>query len=157
MPGSQSLDIDWVRRALDATGTATVRHRKLRAEFVVWLVIGMVMLRDRSIDAVLHHLDLVLPDLRGSQTRRELAHGAVVEVRDRLGSGALALLFFETAARWAGEAAQALRWRGLAVYGVDGTTMLTPDTTANEQAFGRPRSGSSDGAYPQLRLLALMV
>lgn len=74
----------------------------------------------------------------------------------RLG-GALALLFVETARRWAGQAADAQRWRGLAVYGVDGTTLLTPDTQENEQAFGRPRSGRSDGAYPQLRLVALMV
>lgn len=154
---SRTLDIGWVRRALAATGTASVRRRKLPAEFVVWLVIGMALLRDRSIEEVVHHLDLVLPDLKAPGQRSRVSRGSVVEARDRLGGGALAVLFTETSQRWAGRSADALRWRELAVYGMDGTTLLTPDTVQNEQAFGRPRSGRSAGAYPQLRLVALMV
>jgi hypothetical protein len=152
---SRTLDINWVRRALEATGTATVRLRKLPAEFVVWLVIGMALLRDRSIDEVVRHLDLVLPAVKGQ--RRDVTRAAVIEARNRLGSGPLAVLFTETAARWAGDIADAQRWRGLAIYGADGTTLRTADTPENEQTFGRPRSGRSDGAYPQLRLVALMV
>lgn len=151
---SRTLDIEWVRRVLTATGTASVRKRKLPAELVVWLVIGMALLRDRSIDEVVDHLDLVLP---ASKEDNEVSRTAVVRARDRLGCEPLAVLFSETAQRWAGEAADALRWRGLAVYGVDGTTMLIADTPDNECVFGRPRSGRSAGAYPQLRLVALMV
>lgn len=151
---SRTLDMDWVRRVLTATGTASIRKRKLPAEWVVWLVIGMALLRDRSIDEVVHHLDLVLPDLTG---RPEVDRSAVIQARDRLGCAPLAVLFAETARRWAGEAAEALRWRGLTVYGVDGTTMRIPDTADNELVFGRPHSGRSAGAYPQLRLVALMV
>jgi Insertion element 4 transposase N-terminal/Transposase DDE domain len=154
---SRSLDIGWVRRALHATGTASIRRRKLPAEYVVWLVIGMALLRDRSIDEVVHHLDLVLPDLKAAPQRGGATRGAVIEARGRLGWSALAVLFIETARRWATEAANAQRWQGLAVYGVDGTTLRTPDTEENEQTFGRPRSGRSDGGYPQLRLVALMV
>jgi hypothetical protein len=154
---SRSLDLEWVRRALHATGTASVRRRKLPAEFVVWLVIGMALLRDRSIDEVVRHLDLVLPGLPGAGPRRDVSRAAIIEARDRLGGGALAVLFSETAQRWAGQAADAQRWRGLAVYGLDGTTLRVADTALNEQAFGRPRSGRSDGAYPQLRMVALMV
>jgi hypothetical protein len=151
---SRTLDIEWVRRVLTATGTASVRRRKLPAEVVVWLVIGMALLRDRSIDEVVDHLDLVLPEIMEDH---EVSRTAVVRARDRLGCAPLAVLFSETAQRWAGEAAAALRWRGLAVYGVDGTTMLIADTQDNELVFGRPRSGRSAGAYPQLRLVALMV
>lgn len=151
---SRTLDMDWVRRVLTATGTASIRKRKLPAEVVAWLVIGMALLRDRSIDEVVRHLDLVLPELKG---RPEVDRSAVIQARDRLGCEPLAVLFAETARRWAGEAAEALRWRGLAVYGVDGTTMLIPDTADNELVFGRPHSGRSAGAYPQLRLVALMV
>jgi hypothetical protein len=154
---ARSLDINWVRQALHATGSASIRRRKLPAEYVVWLVIGMALLRDRSIDEVVHHLNLVLPDLPAATQRGAPTRGAVIEARNRLGWGALAVLFVETARRWAGDAANAQRWRGLAVYGVDGTTLLTPDTEDNEQAFGRPRSGRSDGGYPQLRLVALMA
>lgn len=151
---SRTLDIDWVRRVLAATGTGSVRKRKLPAEAVVWLVIGMALLRDRSIDEVVRHLDLGLPDLKKSEA---VSRGAVIQARDRLGCEPLAVLFAETAQRWAGDAANTLRWRGLAVYGVDGTTMLIPDTEENETVFGRPLSGRSAGAYPQLRLVALMV
>ena len=154
---ARSLDINWVRHALRATGSASIRRRKLPAEYVVWLVIGMALLRDRSIDEVVHHLDLGLPDLKAANPRGGPTRGAVIEARNRLGWGALAVLFEETARRWAGDAADAHRWRGLAVHGVDGTTLLTPDTEDNERTFGRPRSGRSDGAYPQLRLVALMV
>lgn len=151
---SRTLDMDWVRRVLTATGTASIRKRKLPAERVAWLVIGMALLRDRSIDEVVHHLDLVLPELTG---RPAVDRSAVIQARDRLGCEPLAVLFTQTARRWAGEAADALRWRGLAVYGVDGTTMRIPDTADNELVFGRPHSGRSAGAYPQLRLVALMV
>jgi len=154
---ARSLDINWVHHALHVTGSASVRRRKLPAEYVVWLVIGMALLRDRSIDEVVHHLDLVLPALKAAPQHRGATRGAIIAARNRLGWGALALLFMETAQRWAGAAADTQRWRGLAVYGVDGSTLLTPDTDDNEHAFGRPRSGRSDGAYPQLRLVALMV
>lgn len=151
---SRTLDLGWVRRVLTATGTASIRKRKLPAESVVWLVIGMALLRDRSIDEVVHHLDLVLPELEG---HGEVTRSAVIQARDRLGCEPLAVLFADTARSWAREAAEALRWRGLAVYGVDGTTLRIPDTEDNEIVFGRPHSGRSAGAYPQLRLVALMV
>ena len=50
------------------------------------------------------------------------------------------------------------RWRGLAVYGVDGTTLRAPDTAQNEAAFGRvPTRWESTGGYPVMRVVALMV
>jgi hypothetical protein len=151
---SRTLDIEWVRQALTASGSASVRKRKLPAESVVWLVIGMALLRDRSIDEVVRHLDLVLPE---SEHDPRVSHSAVIQARDRLGCEPMATLFGDTAQHWAAQAADELRWRGLAVYGVDGTAMLIADTEDNEIVFGRPRSGRSAGAYPQLRLVALMV
>lgn len=151
---SRTLDIEWVTQALEATGTASVRRRKMPAEFAVWLVIGMALLRDRSIEEVVTHLSLVLGDRKSP---RRLSHSAIFEARERLGCGALAVLFHQSAQKWAAPSAHALRWRGLAVYGVDGTTMLTPDTAENEQAFGRPRNGETAASYPQVRLVALLV
>ncbi len=149
-----TLDMDWVRRALASTGTGSMRRRKLPAESVVWLVIGMALLRDRSIDEVVRHLALVCPEPKETGA---VSHAAVIQARDRLGCEPLAVLFSDTAQCWAGKAADELRWRGLAVYGVDGTTLLIPDTEENEIVFGRPRSGRGGGAYPQRRLVALMV
>ena len=130
---SKTIDPEWITQALAATGTATIRRRKLPAEYVVWLVIGMALLRDRSIREVVRHLDLVLPD--GPQ-RATVSGCAIVQARDRLGTEPLAALFAQTAAVWGPAAADAERWRGLAVYGVDGTTLRAPDTPQNEAAFG---------------------
>lgn len=151
---SATLNLDWIHQALAATGSASVRRRKLPAEAVVWLVIGMALVRDRSIDEVVRHIDLVLP---GADADRAVSHAAIVQARDRLGVEPLAVLFGSTAQHWATPAAEAQRWRGLAVYGVDGTTLRLADTADNERVFGRPKNGRSVGAYPQLRLLALMV
>ena len=48
----RNIDPEWVVQALEATGTATVRSRRLPAEQVVWLVIGMALFRNRSIHDV---------------------------------------------------------------------------------------------------------
>lgn len=156
---ASSLDPRWIAQALAATGTATVRRRKLPAEQVVWIVIGMALYRDRSIQEVVHHLDLVLPAGPAPGAGGAAAtSSAVVQARDRLGAAPLHSLFDQTAQQWAQASAEAHRWRGLAVYGIDGSTLRIPDTPENEQAFGRP--GTSRGGkagYPQLRLVALMV
>jgi hypothetical protein len=55
------LDAEWVEQALLATGTATVRRRRLPAEQVIWVVLGMGLFRDRPIEDVVSKLDLALP------------------------------------------------------------------------------------------------
>jgi len=154
---ADSLDLHWIEAALAATGTATVRRRKLPAEQVVWIVIGMALFRDRSIQEVVHHLELALPGRAPTARRASATSSAVVQARDRLGVAPLATLFEQTAARWAGASAEAHRWRGLAVYGVDGSALRVPDTPENEAAFGRPGSSRGPAGYPELRLVVLMV
>ena len=51
---------------MEATGTATLRRRRLPAEQVIWLVLGMALLRDRPIAEVVSKLDLALPGKDGS-------------------------------------------------------------------------------------------
>ena len=86
---SETLDPEWIVQALTATGSATIRRRKLPAEYVVWIVIGMGLLRDRSIQEVVRHLDLVLPT-RGH--RAPVSGSAIVQARERLGPEPLAAL-----------------------------------------------------------------
>ncbi len=154
---AQTLDQRWIAEALQATGTASVRRRKLPAEYVVWLVIGMGLLRDRSIAEVVRHLHLVLPGV-DAPAGQHVTGGAIVQARDRLGDQPLAALFATTtAAQWATASANAHRWRGLAVYGLDGSQLRVPDSPENDQAFGRPQSGRGRAGYPQVRVVALMV
>jgi hypothetical protein len=56
------LDPAWIERALRATGTTTISRRRLPAEQVVWLVIGMGLYRGESIERVFDLLDIPLPD-----------------------------------------------------------------------------------------------
>jgi hypothetical protein len=154
---AETLDAEWIERALRATDKASVRRRKLPAEYVVWLVIGMGLLRDRSIQEVVRHLDLVLP--RSDRDHHTVSGGAIVQARDRLGPQPLAWLFEQTAEVWATASADQHRWRGLAIFGVDGTTLRVPDSPENDAEFGRPGTSRGDAVagYPQLRLVALMV
>ena len=153
---SAAIDPQWITAALAATGTASLRRRKLPAEYVVWLVIGMALFRDRAIRQVAQHLDLVLPTATGA--RGSITPGALVQARTRLGPQPLAALFRHTADVWAGAAAAATRWRSLAVYAVDGTTLRVPDTRENDATFGRPGTSRGGAAgYPQLRLVVLLA
>lgn len=154
---ARDIDPAWIERALQATGSATVRMRKLPAHFVVWIVIGMALLRDRSIQEVVRHLNLVLPEVKTPKIRGLVSGSAVVQARDRLGAEPMAELFDQTARQWCATSADQHRWRGLAVYGVDGSTLRVPDTKENEEAFARPASGRGTAAYPQLKIVALMV
>jgi hypothetical protein len=150
-----AIDPDWIAAALAQTGTASVRRRKLPAADVVWLVIGMGLFRDRPIAQIVDDLALVLPGPDGG--RRQVTNGAVVRARDKLGPQPLALLFADTAATWTAEVLATARWRDLAVFGLDGTTLRVPDTAANDAAFGRPGiSRGGTAGYPQLRLVTLL-
>ena len=64
-------------------------------------------------------LDLALPGSRGVR----VAPSSIVQARDRLGDEPLRWLFERTAETWAHQSARRHAWRGLAVYGADGTTV----------------------------------
>jgi hypothetical protein len=147
------IDPQWIEEALAATGTATVRRRRLPAEQVIWIVLGMGLFRDRTIEDVVSKLDLALAG--GGAT---IAKSSVSQARDRLGSEPLEWLFERSAQTWTERSADAHRWRGLRVYGIDGTTLRVPDSPENRDAFGgQSGRNESESGYPMLRLVALMV
>jgi len=146
-----AMEPEWIDAALSTTGSASCRRRKLPAQKVVWLVLGMAMYADRSIRDVVEHLDLVVPGVRS------LAPSAIPQARYRLGAEPLEWLFYRTAGEWS--TADGLGdWKGLSLHGVDGTCMRVQDSDANFDHFGKPggRGGSNDAGYPQFRLAALM-
>ena len=146
-----SIDPEWISEALKATGKASVRTRKFPAEMAIWLVIALGLFEDRSIAEVVDHLGLVVPGVRS------LTPSAVAQARYRVGPDPLRWLFLTAAQEWADEPEQGA-WRGLALYGVDGTHLRLPDTDGNFEAFGMPggRNGPGDAGYPQVRLVCLL-
>lgn len=153
----RSIDPAWIEEALRATGTATLRKRRLPAEQVLWLVIGMALFRDSPIDDVVDRLDLALPAPGGRET--PLSKAAIPAARARLGPEPLQWLFEHTGYAWAHASARAHAWRGLALFGADGTTLRVPDSDANRAHFGGQYSGEEigEGAYPLVRVVVLMA
>jgi Insertion element 4 transposase N-terminal/Transposase DDE domain len=151
----ENLDPAWIEEALDATGTASVRRRRLPAQQVVWLVVGMALLRNESIERVVAMLGLALPSRRGDTTARS----SITQARQRLGEEPLAYLFATTADRWADQSAADRRWHDLALYGMDGSNLRAPDSPENWAAFGgQCGNGKRNGsAYPMVRMLAVMA
>ena len=151
-----NIDPQWIEEALAATGTATVRRRRLPAEQVIWLVIGMAMRRDRPIHDVASKLDLILPDARGCSP--SMSSGAVAQARRRVGEEPVKWLFERTARAWAHDRACKDEWRGLSLYAVDGTTMHVPDSDENRAYFGSGKLGTrGESGYPSVRLTSLMA
>jgi IS4 transposase len=148
-----NIDPDWIEEALEATGTATLRRRRLPAEQVIWLVLGMALYRNRPIDEIVAKLDLALPGRRGPTP----APSAVAQARRRLGEEPMRWLFERCSEKWAHESARRFAWRGLALYGVDGTTARVPDSLENRHYFGGQLGPHGDSAYPVVRIVTLMT
>lgn len=150
-----SIDPRWIEEALEATGTATLRRRRLPAEQVIWLVLGMALYRDRPIDELVEKLDLVLP----GTGQASMAKSAVAQARARLGEEPLQWLFERCSEKWGHESARRHEWRGLALYGVDGTTVRVPDSPDNRGFFGSQYAGEEKGlsGYPLARAVPLMA
>jgi hypothetical protein len=150
-----SIDPAWVDAALAATGTATLRKRRLPAEQVIWLVLGMALYRDRPIDELVERLDLVMPD----SGKGSVARSAVAQARARLGAQPLKWLFERCSEEWGHKSARRHAWRGLALYGVDGTTVRVPDSKDNREHFGSQSAGGERGlsGYPLARGVTMMA
>ena len=150
----RSLPQEWIEQALRATGTATIRRRRLPAEQVIWLVLGMALYRDLPIDLIVTELQIALPAESG-----EVARSAIPAARVRVGPDPFQYLFSRSAEVWAHSSAALDRWRGLALYGLDATTLRVPDSDENRATFGNTKTwrGNGESGYPMVRLAALMA
>lgn len=142
------LPMAWIEEALGATGTASLRRRRLPAEQVVWLVIALALYRHQSMPEVLATLDLALP----SPKQGAVSKSAVTQARQRLGAAPLEQLFAQTACAWCAQDAERHRWHGLSLWAMDGTTFRTPDSADNRTNFGAQAYASGKiASYPQVR------
>lgn len=152
---TRPLTADFIEEGLLATGTASLRRRRLPAEAVIWLLIGIALMRNESIARVAALLGLARPSTTGGL----VAPSALTQARQRLGEAPLEYIFTATGTLWAARSAVAYTWRGLRLYAMDGSTVRVPDSKENWKAFGGQvgagkRAGS---AYPTVRVVALMA
>jgi hypothetical protein len=146
------LDPQWIDDALAATGTASIRHRRLPAEQVIWLVIGLALFRNAPIWHIVQQLGL---DQRPDASAP--VPSAAIGARQRLGPAPLAWLFNRLASHWTGKPVScAALFHGLRSFAVDGVIWDVPDTPENRQAYGGGRSQFGAGSWPQVRAACLM-
>ena len=82
---------------------------------------------------------------------------AISLARARLGAAPLTELFARACVPLAAPGSPGAFWRGWRLVSMDGTTLDVADTPENAAAFAPPGSGrgSGEGAFPQLRVVAL--
>ncbi|MGB0679389.1 MAG: transposase domain-containing protein, partial [Polyangiales bacterium] len=83
----KAIDSEWIEEALHGEETAKVRKRKLPREQAVWLVLGMAIFANHSIDWVMNRLEL---SIDGKPIR---ARSTASDARKRLGYEAMKRLF----------------------------------------------------------------
>jgi hypothetical protein len=144
-----------LREAFELTGTATLRKRRLPAEQVVWLILGMAIMSEKSIEDVVMKLDLALPAANG----KAVASSSITDARSRVGPEPVQYLFEMTGAEWAAKSAAEHQWRGLSIFGIDGSTLRVHDSDENREVFGGQRCDETkgDSGYPMARIVALMA
>jgi hypothetical protein len=149
---STLIDPAWIDEALQQTGTVSLRRRRLPAERMVWLVIGLALFRNEPIWHIVQQLDLA----DGPVVKTPVPSAAVAG-RERLGAAPMAWLFDRVADCW-GERAlpEHALFHGLRSYAVDGVVWSLPDTAENCEEFGRPSNDKGNGPWPQLRAVCLM-
>lgn len=147
------VPFEMVDAVLAETGRTQSRIRLLPARVVVYLVLAGCLFAELGYGQVwaklvsgLHPLPTASPG--GSALR---------QARQRLGPRPLQALFELLRGPAATTAAQ-VRWKGLLLTVIDGTTLVVADSTANTSRYSKQRcvnNGSS--GYPQLRLSMLLT
>jgi hypothetical protein len=142
---SQLIPADWIEQALQAAGTASLRRRRLPAERLIWLVIGLALFRNEPIWHIVRHLGLAL----GAQAHAVPAPSATIQGRQRPGDAPLAHLFDQISRAWCDTPPPvAGRFQGLRLLAVDGIVWSTPDTAEHREVFGGGRSQYGEGSWP---------
>jgi hypothetical protein len=150
----QHIPVEWIESALTLTQQAGIRRRRLPADMVLWLVIGMAFFRNEPIDEVARRLNICAEGLANETL---LAKSGISKARERLGDQPLSWLFQQCAARWGAERYPDDSWHGLQVFAVDGALLRTQDTESLRAHFGSGNTSSDrQTPYPMLRLVAVM-
>lgn len=147
-----------VEATIEATGTRERRRRRLPTQLVVTLVVAMGLWASESMR---HVLAEVVAGWREGAASAEAdwelpTTAAIVQARQRVGARLLRELFGAVAGPIATARTGGAFLGGLRLMAIDGTTLDVADTPENERAFGRPTTGRGVGAFPQIRVLALI-
>ena len=151
---THNIPIEWVESAIKLSSSDTISRRRLPADQVLWLVLGMAIFRDEPIHEVARRLNICAQGLASLDL---LARSGVTEARKRLGADPVEWLFRQTGQYWGHERYPDDQWQGLQVFAVDGALFRTQDTTDLREHFGSGNTSTQrQTPFPMLRLVALM-
>ncbi|MGY2093480.1 transposase domain-containing protein [Nocardia gipuzkoensis] len=143
------VSFDLVDAALETSGAVQSRVRLLPSRVVVYLLLAGALFSGIGYRQVWARLCAGLP---GSASGCP-GSSALSQALRRVGVKPLAALFDLVR----GPAVGAVRWRGLLVCAIDGTSVFVADSPDNVAAFGRHGGGHAQAGYPMLRLLAVVA
>lgn len=145
---SALIDPSWIEQALQATGKASIRRRKLPAQHAVWLVIGLALFRQMPLWQVVQEMALTLDG------QALPVPSASVQARQRLGPEPLAHLFELLTQAWG--RAHPVHEQTLRVLAVDGVVWSAPDSVDNRQALGSGQTQYGPQPWPMVRAVCLL-
>lgn len=147
----QVISSDAVRQALISTGRVGQRRCHLSHEVMLWIVLAMGLFTDLPIRQVFKH------SRRFRSGEYSPQRSGLCLARQRLGVAPVRHLFEATVRPLAQPETLGAFYHDLRLVAIDGVIYNTPDTPANEQAFGRPSGGNRGmGAFPQIRKVSLV-
>ena len=121
---------------------------KCSASTMIWFVITLGLFGDDNYRQVFKSLHRF-----GRKATPTTA--ALSQARARLGIASLRQLYQSLVKCLCGVTVEGAFYHGMKLIAVDGFVLNLPDTDANRKTFGKPKNGSSEGAFPQVRVLAL--
>lgn len=139
-----------LRQVLRRSGRRNRSHCRLTHEVMLWVVLAMGLLTDVPLREVFRQATRRRPG------QKLPCRSALCQARQRLGIAPVRRLFEEVVRPLARPDRPGGFYKGLRLVGIDGTAFDVPDSPANARAFGRPTGGRGDGAFPQVRKLALV-
>ncbi len=150
---TQFVPFEMVDQALAATGAAQRRVRLLPARVMVYLLLAGCLFAEvgyrqvwQKLTAGLHGVPVANP-----------GENALWQARARLGVAPLRWLFDLLRGPAATLARGGVRWCGLLVCAIDGTTMAVPDGARNLGVYTKQAGNHGGSGYPLLRMVALVA
>jgi len=146
------VPFEMVDDVLAGTGAVQARVRLLPARVVMYLLLAACLFAELGYRQVWSKLT---SGLHGLPTVSPSA-SALRQARQRLGPRPVRALF-ELVRGPAATTATQVRWRGLLLTVIDGTTLVVADSAANTGRYAKHRCVNGASGYPQLRLSALLT
>lgn len=150
---TQQVPFEMIDEVLAETGRTQRRVRDLPSRVVVYLLLAGCLFAELGYRQVWQRLVTGLEGLPVADP----SEAALTQARRRVGPQPLRVLF-DLLRGPAASMAGPLRWRGLLVCAIDGTTLFAADSPANLARYSKQRGGRTGGSsYPMLRLVTVMA